>query len=177
MSHSPTATDPHVTVHRWPWRPQEFVSMAVAWTLVAAFGYWILHLRSETLRGGLAVAWLLLTLVAACGAVYYLYRVKKKRCDTSQVTITIRGTVVRAESKGPLGTSQVDVTRTQTVSYRRFGSDETFMINDGSKTLRIPLRTTTDPKVREAVEIAYATAEKKSVEARDLLQQMHATGR
>lgn len=167
-----STTGPRVSVHRWPWRVEEFVSMAVAVALVVALGHFVFTARRAAFTGPLTIGWAAIVALAAIGAVYYLYRVKKKRTDTSQVTITLLGTVIRSESKGPLGKSQVDATKTRTVSYRRFNSDETFMISDGDQAARVPVRATSNPDVRQAVQAAFSTAENVSDEARDLLARM-----
>lgn len=146
--------------------------MLVAAAIVLALGYFIFTSRISMMSSTVATAWIVFTVVAALGAVYYLYRVKKKRTDTSQVTITIIGTVVRSESKGPLGKSQVDVANTETVSYRRYLSDETFMISDGDKSARIPLRATKDENVRNIVEMAFTNAKNVAGEATTLREKM-----
>lgn len=176
-SHSPTATTtatptPLISVHRWPWRTEEFVSMAVACVVVLGVGYLILDVIRDRTSSTFALAWIIGVVGAAFAAVYFLYRVKDKRVSTSQVTITILGTTVRAESRGRLGKSQADISKTATVSYRKFNSDETFMISDGDKTVRIPVRATTDANVRRVVDDAFTTADAVSAEARDLYQRM-----
>lgn len=163
---------PLVSTHRWPWRAEEFISMAISAAVILALGYFLISPRLDTISGGVALTGIAVTVLAAVAAVYYLYRVKKKRTDTSQVTITIIGTVVRSESKGPLGLSQVDVADVETVSYRRYLSDETFMISDKNKSVRIPLRATKDSNVRDMVELAFTNAKNTAGEAANLRQKM-----
>lgn len=174
---TPSGTDaatPKVSVHRWPWRTEEYVSIVVVEAIIIGLGYFVFTTTAEALSSAAALAFLITVAVSALAAPYYLYRVKKKRTDTSQVTITIIGNVVRSESKGPLGKSQGDLTKTKTVSYRRYNSDETFMIGNGETSLRIPVRATSNRDVRDAVETAFATAEHVADEARDLFNRMPA---
>lgn len=153
------STSPHMSTHRWPWRAEEFVSMALVLLLCVGGGY-LTH----------TLIWLTVGTLSGLGGVYALYRLKTGRVARSQVTVTIEGTTVRTESKGSLGMSAADVAKAESIDTRRFGSDETFVISDGTKAVRIPLRATTDKRVRAAVETAFANAKHIDPDARALLR-------
>lgn len=156
-------TEPYQVSHRWPWRTNEYVTMAVFFTLCLAAG-----LASRTVTG------IILGTVAALASQVWLYRTKMSRINISAVHSTITGTRIKVASKGVLGLSAVDTAKVTTVAYRRYLSDETFMLADGTQTARIPLRATSDPVVRAAVEHAWTNAAAHSADAKDLYSAMQA---
>lgn len=151
----------HVSVHRWPWTGQEIMSMGIVFACWAAFGL----LAHSLIWGPVLVS-------AGVGSAYWLYRVKKHRVGTSQVTVTVLGTRIKVASDGPLGQSAVDVAKVIDVGYRRYMSDETFMLSDGTMTAKVPLRATSDPIVSATVQTAFNAATTVSTEARDLLDRI-----
>lgn len=158
-----TPTTGHSSTHTWPWRTEEFVSMALVSVVALAVGYLTHNLI------GLAVG----VLVAIVGPLW-LWRTKVVRVTKSAVTITINGDRVTSSSKGPLGKSAVDLSEVRSVAYRKYGSDETFMISAPDKGVKIPLRATEDPEVRAVVEQAFANATETTSEARELRSRMPA---
>src|SRR5690349_167356 len=96
-------TTPHVFVHRWPWRAEEFISMGVAFSIVLGVGWLVYVSGFSRLPHPVVIGWVALTVLGAFGSIWALYRVKVSRVSTSQITVTVTGTQVRVESKGAVG--------------------------------------------------------------------------
>lgn len=106
--------------------------------------------------------------IAALGVVALLYRTKTRRVNESAATATLTGTRLAVASKGALGRSAVDLSKVTTIGYRRFGSDECFMLSDGTQAVRLPVRLLATPELREPFETAWATTRDIAPSAHDL---------
>lgn len=127
---SPTAQpDVHTVTHRWPWRRGEFGTMAFFAAMCFGIGY-ISHPQWGLVGGA----------VAAVLVVGLLYRTKVSRVTRSAATATLTGDQLAVTSDGALGRSAVNLAKVTAIGYRRFGSDECFMLSDGSQGVRLPLR-------------------------------------
>jgi hypothetical protein len=170
QDHSPHAesTAPYTFTHRWPWRRGEFVSMGFMFFFCQAIGAGAFAAYRDTMSGIAALGLILASLACGLGSVYYLYRVKISRTARSQVTITITGTYVTSTSEGALGATATETSSPASVSYRRLGSDELFVIAADQKAVRIPRRALVDPKVRQVVVNAITTAQSVTDDAQDL---------
>lgn len=162
--HSPdareaNAADDRLTVtHRWPWRAGEFGTMAFFAAVCFGVGY-LTNDRWGSLIGA----------VAALGAVALLYRTKVSRVTRSAVTATVTGTRLVVTSDGLVGRSAVDLAKVTSIGYRRFGSDECFMLSDGTQGARLPIRLVlADADLHERFERVWETSADNSPTAQDL---------
>lgn len=153
-----TRGESHVSEHRWPWDREEFLCMALSFGLPGALA----ALSWPNLIW--AAAW---TLSATAG-IYWLYRVGKHRKTKSSVRIEISAQDVQITSDGTLGKSRVNLAAITSVGYRRFGSDECFMLSSGTECARIPVRATVDPHVAVLIDQAFAQAAEIAPDALDL---------
>lgn len=151
-------TAPYTITHQWPWRRNEFTTMAVF--ALICLGVCVLFIPGVTgILAGVA---------SAAGAVFWLYRVKRSRVTISGVEATVDGTRLTVYSKGALANTFVDLAAVEAINVRRFGSDECFMLADGSTSARLPLRITGDPIIRAALDHAWTNAQTRSPEAVDM---------
>lgn len=155
------ADAPLAVTHKWPWRAGEFGTMA----FFAAVCFGIGWLTSD--RWGVLIGY-----VAAAGAIALLYRTKVSRVTRSAATATLTGTRLAVTSDGSLGRSAVDLTKVNAIGYRRFGSDECFMLSDGTQGVRLPVRLLSDPTLRGLFDAAWAGALDISPTAEDLHQRL-----
>lgn len=160
-SQSPSpATEPgvHTVTHRWPWRLGEFGTMAFFAAVCFGVGY-ISHPRWGLAGGG----------VAAVLVVALLYRTKISRVTRSAATATLTGDHLAVTSDGALGRSAVNLAKVTAIGYRRFGSDECFMLSDGTQGVRLPARLVlADATLRQRFVQAWEAARDTSPTAEDL---------
>lgn len=148
----------NLTVTRkWPWRAGEFGTMAFFAAVCFGIGY-LTSDRWGTLLGA----------AAALGAVGLLYRTKVSRVTRSAATATVNGTRLTVTSDGVLGKSAVDLTKVAAIGYRRFGSDECFMLSDGTQGARLPVRLLDDATLRGLFDAVWAGVLDISPTAKDL---------
>jgi hypothetical protein len=154
---------PFTVTHKWPWRAGEFGTMAFFAALCFGIGY-ITNDRWGALIGA----------VAALGSTALLYRTKTRRVNESAVTATLTGTRLVITSDGLLGRSAVDLAKVTNIGYRRFGSDECFMLSDGTQGARFPARLLDTPTLREQFDTVWAATLDLSPTAHDLYRRTHA---
>lgn len=157
-----SAQSPFTVTHKWPWRAGEFGTM----TFFAAVCLGIGYLTSD--RWGVLIG-----VAAALGSTALLYRTKTRRVNESAVTATLTGNRLVITSDGLLGKSAVDLTKVSTIGYRRFGSDECFMLSDGTQGARFPVRLLATDLLRERLDATWAAAREHSPTADDLYQRTH----
>ena len=155
---------PFTVTHKWPWRAGEFGTMSFFAALCFGIGY-IADDRWGTLIGA----------VAAVASVGVLYRTKTRRVNESAATATLTGTRLAVTSDGALGRSAVDLAKVTDIGYRRFASDECFMLFDGTQGVRLPIRLLDTPTLSEQFEIVWTSGAETSIAAENLYDRVHSS--
>lgn len=166
MSDTTTAT-PNLTetrdgttvsvTHRFPWSIEERIIMVGAAALGITVGVTV---------GGLfpLLGWSCLGLAVAA----YLFHVGKSRKNKSAVTVTISGSKVKVHSDGFVGRSQVDTKTVVSVTDRRRGSYDCFVLAGDGGGAFVPVLCAAHPAVRDVVTGVLAQVKSVSADARDL---------
>lgn len=144
----PPADEPlHVSRHSWPWRSSELVALGVMFLVCGFLGWLVARLFNLPTP----FEWILATTAALASAVV-ITRTGLHRKRLSSFEITVDATALAVRSDGALSHTHVDTRHLASIGYRRFGSDECFMLYDGSTTARVPLRATREPFVAGLIE-------------------------
>ncbi|GAA4419817.1 hypothetical protein GCM10023169_10860 [Georgenia halophila] len=164
--------EPYQSVHAHPLRGQDLVLVAGVLVFTCAVGV-LVSIGNDRLWGDL-VFYAAFVLVGFILARITYAILGNRRMRATAVVVTLDGNTLSAESPfGPPEFREVDLTRVTSVDRDVDGMDEVFVLADGKRAARVPLRATVDPAVLEAVDGAVARASQVSEGARRLHAQAH----